>query len=186
MKEKRYIKDINKNNDYIKLYFRIIKEQNLYNNKDFLSKYRYEKDYPTKLVFGSYIKQDSILYNLEIPNMLIAANVEYEAYLGIHRMYMSYIAETIVIKLIARLQKQKIIEENITVTQKKEIINNIIKKYEKNIKTKRENPKTTLIQTITAHINNFVITKQKLHDNHVTEILNNMTSKKINYNYKTL
>jgi hypothetical protein len=118
--------------------------------------------------------------------MLIAANVEYEAYLGIHRMYMSYIAETIVIKLIARLQKQKIIEENITVTQKKEIINNIIKKYEKNIKTKRENPKTTLIQTITAHINNFVITKQKLHDNHVTEILNNMSSKKINYNYKTL
>ena len=186
MKEKRLIKDINKNNDYIKLYFRIIKEQNLYQDKDFVSKHRYERDYPMKLFNGKNIKPDSILYNLEIPNMLIGTNVEYEAYLGIHRMYISYIAETIITKLITKLQKQKIIEENLTTTQKKEIINTIIKKYEKNIITKRENPKATLIQAIVKNINNFVIIKGKINDEDITETLNNMLSIKINHNYKTL
>ena len=160
----RNFKDINPKNQYIKLYYRLLKEKNLYNTKEMKSLYRYQKDYPCYIDISyinnrrTMIKNDSILYNLDIPNMFIATSVEYMDYYKIHRDYAMKIMKPLVRKMVRKIFKEEYVKINEN-DSKIKLINKAIKEiidecdYELMVKGTTDNPTVIILSKIKDYIN---------------------------------
>lgn len=119
---------LNKNNQYLKLFIRLIKEMNNY-NKNFISKERYSE------LLNEYrnirkINKDSILYNLNIPNLLISCDVNMKVYRNINGIYIKAIYEKITNNIVQNIYNLNHINYENVITQNE--LNNIInQKFEK-------------------------------------------------------
>ena len=96
-----------KNNDYFKLYIRLLKEKKLYNEehkKNYLSEERLKK-YPNCGNNRMYLKNNSIMFNIEIPNMLIANEIPFHDFVLLYNHYNRSIAPSIAMQIINKLCK---------------------------------------------------------------------------------
>ena len=71
---KKNLKKIDINNDYIKLYIRLLKEEDLYKDSRFTSNNRYDE---LMSDLDRNYKQNTLQWIISIPDMLIDTIVEY-------------------------------------------------------------------------------------------------------------
>lgn len=91
---------LNKNNQFIATYIRMLKEENLYDDKNFRSNIRYMN------VLNTYKTPiDSMLYNIELPNLLISEKINYRIYWNFHCRYMIKIGRKIINKAVEYIKE---------------------------------------------------------------------------------
>lgn len=167
---KNYFKKLDINNDYIKIYLRLLKEENLYNCDKFLSPIRYNDAMEDK--YKKY-KQNTIKWIANIPDLLIPTTTTYNDYYEIHSKYLFIILDDIITTTLKTIYQKlqtdelkSILNKNRKVI-KKEIKERFIRKINKTGNT--TNFFTTLIDTIhfillTHNIKHQTIMPQKIAD----------------------
>lgn len=170
---------VNKNNQYLKLFIRLIKEMNNY-NKNFTSKERYSQ------LLNGYrnirkINKDSILYNLNIPNLLISCDVNMKVYRNINEMYLNLIYEKITKNIVQNIYKLNHINYENVITQNE--LNNIINQKFETILNSNLTFKERLVDYYIDIIckvlkNNFNI-YQKIQEKDVEKFMNNIIITKL-------
>lgn len=91
-----------RNNDYIKIYLRLLKEENIYNCNDFLSSSRYNEMMNDKL---RLYKINAIKWIMSIPDLLTSINTNYNEYYNIHAKYIVIILDDMITTSLKTLYK---------------------------------------------------------------------------------
>lgn len=149
----------NINHSYVKQYIRLIKELNIYNkNMDGITLYNSQRRYKhyskyinnDRLCKKVNLKENSILYTIEIPNMLIDTDVDYDPYMEIHKQFIQQIIKNVINTIVKKFVKLKFITLQKTKKQKQidNITQEIITLYDEKYKTKSESPTNMIILTI--------------------------------------
>ena len=149
----------NINHSYVKQYIRLIKELNIYDkNMDGIMLYNSQRRYKhySKYIYNDRLcrkvnlKENSILYTIEIPNMLIDTDVDYNIYMEIHKQFIQQIIKNIINTIVKKLVKLNYITLQKTKKQKQidNITQEIITLYDEKYKTKSESPTNMIILTI--------------------------------------
>lgn len=161
---KKHLKKININNDYIKLYLRLLKEEDLYKDSRFTSNNRYDE---LMRDLNRNYKQNTLKWIISIPDMLIDTIVEYNEYYKIHSTYLYIIINDIISNAIKTLYK-------ISSDNTKKILNKNRKLIKKDIKHQylnkiiKRNLNGTFFTTFIKTVFN-VLLIYNIHDDYTTQ-----------------
>ena len=145
-----YLDEINKENQYFKLYIRMLKEKNLFKDKRYLSNERYNY-----FIFKGY-DIDSLMFNMQIPNMLIDKNLNYKLYYDLHCEYMRKIAKNIIALVLKELSKTTIIEK-IAKLSTEALISIIFSEFKKEMHRDKIPTSSMLPKSMTKVLRNYII-----------------------------
>lgn len=148
MKKEKFNKLIT-NNNFIKYYIRLLKEESKYysiydKQNDFIAKSRYEDCMEGVSTANSPKIINSLYFIINVPDILINTTVEYETYLNLHIKYCSSVIGKNVINTLLKAIYENIKDEN----QKKLFISN-----RRKIKNDIENTFINKIKKEKSHIN---------------------------------
>lgn len=160
---KKNLKKIDINNDYIKLYLRLLKEEDLYKDSRFLSNYRYDE---LMSDLDRNYKQNTLQWIISIPDMLIDTIVEYNKYYKIHSTYLHIIINDIISNAIKTLYKISSDDTKKILNKNRKLIKEDIKHQYLNKIVKR-NLNGTLFNTFVKTVFN-VLLIYNIHDNYNT------------------
>ncbi len=119
---------LNKNNQFIATYIRMLKEENLYEDKNFRSNIRYMN------VLNTYKTPiDSMLYNIELPNLLISEKINYRIYWNFHCRYMIKIGRKIINKAVEYIKENYTPLSTLTEREIQILKETIFKEFQKQI-----------------------------------------------------
>lgn len=119
---------LNKNNQFIAIYIRMLKEENLYDDKNFRSNLRYMN------VLNTYRTPiDSMLYNIELPNLLISEKINYRTYWNFHCRYMIKIGRKIINKVVEYIKENYTPLSTLTEREIQILKETIFKEFQKQI-----------------------------------------------------
>lgn len=123
-----------KNNEFVKLYIRLLKENDKYNDI-YLCEDRYKERIHSKC-----IHINSHEFNLDLPNLLITTEINYNLYADIHKEYLKLVIPTYIPRLVNDIIKAFINNHNVDIYSKyyfnkykKHITDKIIKEIKSEI-----------------------------------------------------